>query len=199
MFGKIGRPAEDRVRRQQEIFLAVAPLISVHGAREITMARAARAASMSVGGLYHYFPNKRELLLFGLSPANLERVCADFRARHGHLATADPRAFLAASLDTLTSAAGAFVTPSVLAAAHLGVDTFRAHLDEALATEIVGLVGTIQLAYPGLGDRSAGVLDRALRRQCVSALLDPEITPAELRLQLEGTVAAFTSMTSAPR
>ncbi|MEV7966398.1 hypothetical protein AB0O34_10495 [Sphaerisporangium sp. NPDC088356] len=43
------------------------------------------------------------------------------------------------------------------------------------------------------------MLDRALRRRCVSALLDPEITPAEPRVQLEGIVAAFTSVTLAPR
>lgn len=195
MFGKPGRPSEDRVARQQEIFLAIAPLISARGTREITMARAAKAAGMSVGGLYHYFSNKRELLLFGLSAANLERVCADFRVRHGHLAQTDPRALLALGLDTLTEAAGAFITPSVLAAVHLGIDTFRSQLDELLATEIVGLVGIIQLAYPQLTDETASVLNRALRRQCVSALLDPQLTPAQLRIQLEGTVAGFTGTT----
>jgi AcrR family transcriptional regulator len=194
MFGKPGRPAEDRVGRQQEIFLAVAPLISAYGVKEITMARAARAARMSVGGLYHYFPNKRELLLFGLSPANLERLCARFRDRHGHLALTDPQAYLAASLDSLTAAAGAFVAPSVLAATHLGVDTFRALLDEALETEIVGLVDTIRIAHPGIGDESAIALNRALRRQCVSALLDPQITAAELHAQIEGLVVGFTGM-----
>ncbi|GII52570.1 hypothetical protein Pth03_09590 [Planotetraspora thailandica] len=197
-FGKPGRPAEDRIGRQQEIFLAVAPLISAYGAREITMARAARAARMSVGGLYHYFANKRELLLFGLSPDNLERLCTTFRRRHGHLAQSDPHAFLSDSLDMLTSAAGAFVMPSVLAATHLGIDTFRTTLDEALETEIVGLAGTVRLAYPGLTDESAQSLNRALRRQCVSALLDPRITPAELRAQLGGVVMAFTAQAPTP-
>ncbi|MEZ0115758.1 AcrR family transcriptional regulator [Catenulispora sp. EB89] len=192
MFGKPGRPAEDRIKRQQEIFLAVAPLIGEYGGRAVTMTRAARAANMSVGGLYHYFSTKRELLLFGIAPANFERLCADFRQRHGHLAATDPRALLAISLDTLTSAAGAFVAPSVLAAAELGVPTLRAHLDEALTTEVVGLVDTIRLAYPALTTESATVLGRALRHQCATRLLDPELDPADLRTMLEGTVAAFT-------
>ena len=192
-FGKPGRPAEDRVARRQQIFLAVAPLIRTLGAREVTMTRAAAAAGLSVGGLYHYFPNKRELLLFGLSRENLERLCADFRLLHADLLRADPRAFLEASLDNLTRQADAFVTPTVLAALHLGLDTFRARLDSALATEVIGLVEVVRAAYPALDDAAASGLNRALRRQCLSAIVDPGIAPAELRGQLAGTVAAFTA------
>jgi ribosomal protein S18 acetylase RimI-like enzyme len=36
-------------------------------------------------------------------------------------------------------------------------------------------------------------LNRALRRQCFSALLDPQITPYQLHAQLVGTVAAYSS------
>jgi AcrR family transcriptional regulator len=191
-FGKPGRPSEDRVGRQQEIFLAVAPLIRELGTREITMARAAEAASLSIGGLYHYFGTKRELLLFGLSPENLERLCTDFREQHAELLRDDPRAFLDASLENLTRQADAFVTPTVLAAMQLGVETLRDRLESALETEVVGLVQVVRAAYPQLAEAAAKDLNRALRRQCFSALLDPQITPHQLHAQLVGTVAAFT-------
>src|SRR5215218_11328364 len=63
MSGKPGRPPEDRLRRQHEIFLAVVPLIERYGAKRLTMRQAARAAHLSLGGLYHYVPTKRDLVL----------------------------------------------------------------------------------------------------------------------------------------
>jgi len=63
---KPGRPPEDRLKRQHEIFLAVAPLIERYGARRLTLRQAARAAHLSLGGLYHYFPTKRDLVLHAL-------------------------------------------------------------------------------------------------------------------------------------
>ena len=65
-FGKPGRPREDRLLRQREIFGAVAPLVLERGARRVTMRDAARAAYLSVGALYHYFPTKRDLYVAGL-------------------------------------------------------------------------------------------------------------------------------------
>jgi hypothetical protein len=51
MSGKPGRPPEDRLRRQHEIFLAVAPLIERYGAKRLSMRQAARSAHLSLGGL----------------------------------------------------------------------------------------------------------------------------------------------------
>jgi AcrR family transcriptional regulator len=50
---------------------------------------------MSVGGIYHYFPSKRDLVLFVLSPAALQRLCEQPQllpplqpaGSHVHLAT----------------------------------------------------------------------------------------------------------------
>jgi AcrR family transcriptional regulator len=64
-FGKPGRPREDRLARQQQIFGAVRDLLAPGRTRALTMAQAARQAN-SVGGLYHYFPSKRDLVLFGI-------------------------------------------------------------------------------------------------------------------------------------
>ena len=90
-FGKVGRPPEDKFARQLEIFRAVAPLVLEYGARRLSMEQAASAACLSVGGLYHYFPTKRELLLFTLQPDTLNRRCQAFLRRCVACATATAR------------------------------------------------------------------------------------------------------------
>src|SRR5215217_6623972 len=81
MSGKPSRPPEDRLKRQQEIFLAVAPLIERHGAKRLTMRQAARAAHLRLGGLYHYFRTKQDLVLHALRPEAVARLCAEFHGR----------------------------------------------------------------------------------------------------------------------
>jgi AcrR family transcriptional regulator len=98
MSGKPGRPPEDRLKRQSEIFLAVTPLIERYGARRLTMRQAARAAHLSVGGLYHYFPTKRDLVLHALKPEAVARVCAEFHGRHADLERTDPRRYVRAAV-----------------------------------------------------------------------------------------------------
>jgi AcrR family transcriptional regulator len=51
-------PAGGSPQGQYEIFLAVAPLIERYGAKRLTMRQAARAAHLSLGGLYHYWKPK---------------------------------------------------------------------------------------------------------------------------------------------
>jgi AcrR family transcriptional regulator len=94
-----GRPAEDRYVRRVEIYRAVAPLLVAEGIGGLSMRAAARAACLSVGGLYHYFPTKRALALFPLDPSVMARACADFHASHRDLQTADPHRYLRAFLD----------------------------------------------------------------------------------------------------
>jgi hypothetical protein len=68
---KPGRPPEDRLKRQYEIFLAVAPLIERYGAKRLTMRQAARAAHLSLGGLYHYRKAEITALVKHLAPSLL--------------------------------------------------------------------------------------------------------------------------------
>jgi AcrR family transcriptional regulator len=96
--GKRGRPLEDKLARQREIYTAVSPLILQIGARELAMRQAARTASLSIGGLYYYFPTKRALLLHGLSPLALYRLCQAFHAEYSHLAYVDPRRYIEAGI-----------------------------------------------------------------------------------------------------
>ena len=93
VLGKVGRPAEDKFARQCEIYEAVAPLILTVGARRLSVRQAARAACLSMGGLYHYFPTKRDLVLFALQPETLDRRCQDFHREYGELAARDPRLY----------------------------------------------------------------------------------------------------------
>src|SRR5215472_15247345 len=74
-FRKVGRPPEDRLCRQREIYLAVVPLLRCSGVRGLSMRAAARAAYVSVGALYYYFPTKRDLVLHGLQPEAIARYC----------------------------------------------------------------------------------------------------------------------------
>lgn len=142
----------------------------------------------SVGGLYHYFRTKRDLLLYGLAPENLERLCADFRTRHARPST-EPQRLLDASVTELVRAAEIYVRPSLVAASDLGTATLRARLDEALRTEVVGLVQTVRLACPQLDATQAAELDLALRRICATSLLDPTVSATQLHRALTSTIA----------
>ncbi len=43
------------------------------------MPQAAYAACLSIGGLYHYFPTKRDLILHGLDFGARKRRCDEYR------------------------------------------------------------------------------------------------------------------------
>src|SRR5215213_7889163 len=121
-FGKPGRPAEDQLARQREIYEAVSPLILNIGVRRLSMRVAARAACLSVGGLYHHFPTKHDLVLHGLEPAAIARYCQDFHSKFGHLVNSNPAGFLEAYLDFVTGSIG-FIRPAVHAALELGLES----------------------------------------------------------------------------
>src|SRR5689334_11440210 len=98
-FGKVGRPPEDRFGRKLEIFEAVAPLILEKGARRLSMQEAACAACLSIGGLYHYFPTKRELVLYTLQPDVLDRRCLHFHLKYQGLASSEPERYFVLFVD----------------------------------------------------------------------------------------------------
>ncbi|GAA4819755.1 hypothetical protein GCM10023201_01340 [Actinomycetospora corticicola] len=189
-FGKPGRPADDVVLRRREIFEAVAPLLPDGGARRLTMAGAARAAGLSVGGLYHRFDGKRALLLYGLAPENLGRACADFQATWGHV---EPVELVSRALDGFSDAVDRWVRPSVDAAGQLGIDVLHGALADAMTTELVGMVRSVRRMAPGMTDERADALERSLRRVCTAHVLDPTARDGELREQLRLTVVGAVS------
>lgn len=194
-FGKPGRPPEDRVARQTQIYQAVCPLLLRVGARRLSMQQAARAACMSVGGLYHYFPGKQELVLHGLQPQGFQRRCHDFQRRCGHLAATQPRRYAEALLGNLADTV-LYARPAVLAALELGV--FQAGVD-GLFPVMGELVAALLPVVPaGTPEPALWALARALRRVLLGALLDRDLTKQELRTQLWALVDGYTDPAHAP-
>jgi len=183
VFGKPGRPPEDRVQRRREIWAAVSPLIEQFGARNVTMRQAAAASFMSLGGLYHYFPDKRSLILFGLDQQVHERVCAEFRAQHGHLKDSDPQAAAEAFVHFFAGRVG-FVRPAVHAALEMGAEEFMSQLEANINMGLAGFMETLQLALPEANDRDLRVIALSMRRLVFAGLLDRSSTQAEIEEEL---------------
>lgn len=188
-FEKRGRPPEDRLARQGEIYAAVAPLILSVGARKLSMRDAAHAACMSVGGLYHYFPTKRDLLLHGLSFDARERLCRENRSALGQISALDLGEYLEIYIDhTLTM--WEFVHPSVQAAMQLGYDEFQQQLDDGFTASVDELAEALRLLAPELTSDHLAALGRAIRRLALGAVVDRDFdrdaTRPVLRAILQG-------------
>jgi len=193
-FGKLGRPPEDRLARQSEIYVAVVPLIVEGGARQLSMRQAARAASLSIGGLYYYFPTKRELLLHGLCPAALLRFCQEFHAEFDALTATDPRRYLEAGIQVVAKQAQ-FCRPSIQAALELGAEAFMEVVETLLASTTLDFEVHLQQAAPAAGEEELHKCGRAIRRAIFAALLDksmgPEELQDELRILVDGYVQGY--------
>jgi AcrR family transcriptional regulator len=198
MFGKRGRPPEDRLARQREIYIAVAPLIVQDGARRLSMRQAAHTACLSIGGLYHYFPSKRELVLHGLCPAALYRLCQDFHARYGHLTESDPRRYIDEGINVVVEQVR-FCRPAIQAALELGTQSFWEVIDTLLTSTALDFEVNLQRVAPEVSEEELHRCGRAIRRSICAALLDRSMSPDELRDELcilvEGYVSSAHQLT----
>jgi AcrR family transcriptional regulator len=163
-------------------------LIGADGVAGFSMERAAAIASSSIGGLYHYFPNKTALLLYGLTAENLDRVCADFARGHAALAASDPPALLSAALTELVSAGQTYLRPSWAAARELEPPTAMAQLDRAVTVLAGQLAQLVAAAHPRLVAGSVDRLEIAVRRAWTSGLADEDVTPLCLRATLRAII-----------
>lgn len=189
-FGKPGRPPEDRMARQREIYEAVVPLIRREGARRLSMRAAARAAHMSVGGLYHYFPTKRDLVLHGLREDARARLCQEYRSDLGDLSGWGAGRHVEAYLD-LSVRMFSFARPSVQAALELGAEELQAVLDAGLSTNVGELVETLRLVDAGVPEEDLEALARALRRVVLGALVDRQADLDETREQMRALIGGY--------
>jgi len=187
MFGKPGRPREDVFRRRLEIYMAVAPLLEKTGARRLTMRQAAAAAHMSVGGLYHYFPSKRDLVLFVLSPDALQRLCEKPDHLLAPLQRADSRAHLATFLEGLVRGVP-LLRPAVLAAIELGAGPALDFVEATMNNSVQGFIRAVRVVRTDIGDAEAQAIDRAVRHTTLGAMLDRSVTASELRAELYSIV-----------
>jgi AcrR family transcriptional regulator len=188
MFGKPGRPPEDRVLRRREIWAAVSPLIEEHGARNLTMRQAAAVSFLSLGGLYHYFPDKRSLVLFGLDQEAHERVCMEFKAEHGHLKERDPKAAAEAFIQFFGGRVS-FIRPAIRAALELGADEFAARLDANINMGLEGFMQTLRLVLPDADDRDLRAVARSVRRVVLGGLMDRTVTQSEIEDEMRAVVS----------
>ncbi|HEV8194851.1 MAG TPA: TetR/AcrR family transcriptional regulator [Ktedonobacterales bacterium] len=195
MFGKRGRPPEDRLARQREIYEAVAPLILRDGAKRLSMRAAAAAACLSIGGLYHYFPTKRDLVLHGLCREALSRHCEDFHAEYGHLTTLDPQRYLYEGIEVVVRQIG-FCRPAVHAALELGYESFWQVIEELLSGTALDFETHLRQAAPEVSDEELHRCGRSLRRSMCAALLDKSITAKEFRDELRMLVDGLSSLTA---
>lgn len=187
-FGKRGRPPEDRLLRQREIFEAIAPRIVAHGARRLSMRDAAHAAYLSIGGLYHYFPTKRELVLHGLDLEARDRICAEEIARIGDLSQ-QPGSLIDSTVDALMRIF-AFIRPSALAVIELGSDTLQDTFDDGWTSNLGSLVDGFRRLLPNASDEHLRSLARSIRWIVRGALIDRNVDPEQVRSGLRLLIAA---------
>jgi len=189
-FGKPGRPPEDKLARQREIYEAVAPLILEVGARRLSMRDAARAAHMSVGGLYHYFPTKRDLVLHSLEWEARHRLCREYREQLFSLSGWNADAHIEVYLD-LSIRMFAFMRPSVQAALELDAEELQEALDAGLAANVGELVESLRLVSPEATELDLEKLARTIRRVVLGALVDQHADLDETREQLRAIVEGY--------
>lgn len=192
-FGKAGRPHEDRLLRQREIFDAVAPLIIERGARRVTMRDAAQAAFLSVGGLYHYFPTKRDLLLHPLTQDALDRFCSDFLKGSFGLKADDPQAFLDIYAEFCARTC-LFVRPAAQAAVELGTETFWPVLEASMQNGLDNFLDALREVTPALAESELLVLAQSIRRVLLAGMFDRSMTADEIRTGIRKLVEAASPM-----
>ncbi|HEU0026013.1 MAG TPA: helix-turn-helix domain-containing protein [Ktedonobacterales bacterium] len=189
-FGKRGRPPEDRLLRQREVYLAVAPLLIERGVERLSMREAAQAACLSVGGLYHLFASKRELAPHGLNTAALSRFCDDDMATFAQLRWSAPARYLEGMCEHALNLT-LFARPSFAAAIQLGLPTLQASIDDALSRM---LPETREAFGPYMMDQPAKACDdlcHAYFRVILGAVIDPSVTHDQLRRQLWALVSSY--------
>jgi AcrR family transcriptional regulator len=188
MFGKPGRPPEDRVQRRREIWAAVSPLIEKFGARNLTMREAATVSFLSLGGLYHYFPDKRSLVLFGLDQEAHERVCVEFTSKYGHLKESDPKAAAEAFVQFFAERVS-FIRPAMYAALELGAEDFMSRLQANINLGLDAFVELLELAVPDAKDRDLRLVARSVRRLVLAGLIDRSISRSEIEEELRAVIS----------
>jgi AcrR family transcriptional regulator len=195
MFGKPGRPPEDRDRRCAEIYAAVAPLLLARGVRRLNMRDAAAAACLSIGGLYHYFPDKRALARWPLTSGWIEHQCVTWYANNAQIRGTDALRFVNAFVDSLVGYV-AFARPAVLAASDLGAQELLTALDTVVNTGIEQFAAALRdLVGDGPHVDTAA---RGMRRLVGAAVVDRGLDEDQLKAELHLLVQAAAQSTYAP-
>ena len=190
MSGKPGRPPEDRVRRKIEIWRAVAPMIERDGARNLTMRQAAAASFMSLGGLYHYFPNKLDLVLFGLDPKAIHTQCADFENWRDQADQPSAEAAVDEFVRLLADITF-FKRPAVQAALELGTEDSRSRLENHVNVKFLEVfIETLGAALPEANDADLRAVAKAARQLSFATAIDRSMSREEFEQELRAIFRA---------
>ncbi len=176
---KAGRPVEDRLARQREIYEAISPLLAEQGIRNLSMRQVADVTSLSIGGLYHYFPTKRDLALHGIQIETIDRLCQDFHQQFDHLASVNPRQYFDIFYRSLMECT-LFMRPSAYAAWGLGVDVF-AMVSANIEAAVAEFATALRPLAPNLSETHIQALARAVRRFSLATLIDTTSSNEEIR------------------
>jgi AcrR family transcriptional regulator len=185
-FGKPGRPKEDGVARRLDIYERVAPLLTERGMRGMSMEQAARAAHVSVGTLYRYFPSKRSLVLYGTNPEPVDLLCERFIQSTTQL---EDRRAIRIALAAFIVHNIELMRPSVDAAIQLGPEVLRSRLDQVARQTLEIFPALLAMGLPVDDGRTPEQVERVIRRTIVSALMEKEFDSEELRRTFEGVLA----------
>jgi AcrR family transcriptional regulator len=188
-FEKPGRPRNDPAEERLRIYAAALPVIRRDGARA-RMDALARSANMSVGGIYHYFASKRDLLLHGLNPEALALACHTFDGELQKAAEAGVEGVIDVYVDR-TVYISRLIEPAVAAALELGVGEIRSRLAQTLRQDADGLIQILSTVTPGLNEELKTELAAALRRTLLALSLDPQATEGDHRTQLTALLRGF--------
>jgi AcrR family transcriptional regulator len=178
--------------RDSRLELCILTMRAYSGRSDICLWQAARASHMSLGGLYHYFPTKRDLVFYGMDPDAMERSCHEFIARFGHLRESDPVAMIGAFIYFFAEEA-TFIRPAIKAALSLGADDLLPRFGDVIAIGMPGFTRTPSRALPNATEGELLSLASATRRLFFASLIDWTLTPEafeeELRALVEGVRA----------
>lgn len=162
--GRPGRPAEDPAARRRDIYSAAGPLILERGYRGLTMAAAARAAYVSVGGLYHYFRSKRDLALYAIQLESLARIRHGFEEQHASLHSTDPAGYLQAFIEYSIGQV-LFARPSARAAMEIGGTTLWSGIQTGLRADQASFVARGHRSHLSTHAHHGHARSRDLRRR----------------------------------
>jgi AcrR family transcriptional regulator len=141
------------------------------------------AAHLSLGGLYHYFPTKRDLVLHALKPEAVARLCADFHGRHADLERSDPGRYVQADVAYMARQCF-FLRPAFQAALELDAEVAWDHIQASIEGGLESCTRPLAYALPECTPEEIRRLGRSVRRTFFSALVDRTVTPEELRHEL---------------
>jgi AcrR family transcriptional regulator len=147
------------------------------------MRQAARAAHLSLGGLYHYFPTKRDLVLHALKPEAVARLCAEFHGRNADLERTDPGRYVEADVEYMARQCF-FLRPAFQAALELDAEVAWDHIQASIEAGLDSCTRPLAYALPECTPDEIRSLGRSVRRTFFSALIDRTVTPDEMRHEL---------------